>query len=245
MHLTKYSVHRNKIKGFTLVELLVVIAIISVLAGMLLPALENAISSARQVSCMNNLRQVGFYVRDYAQSYNDYMLSSLYPTVPELLFGMPIPAQSYLTSQSLPTYIDLSSDTDSKSHPYYCPAYGAKYSKSLFGASYPYTYTSNGNAGQIDAISGAPIEGGDLKRFCEFKLYSKNAFIGDGQERNGNQVWHCRDYILSDIGIHNDKSNYLFFDGHVESRFVIIVVGPVGFFTEQYFWQKWDDPAIE
>lgn len=45
--------------GFTLVELMVVIAIISVLAGLLLPALEEAMESARSVHCSNNLRQMG------------------------------------------------------------------------------------------------------------------------------------------------------------------------------------------
>ena len=44
--------------GFTLVELLAVIAIISILASMLLPALEQAIDSARQIACMNNMRQI-------------------------------------------------------------------------------------------------------------------------------------------------------------------------------------------
>jgi len=58
-------------KGFTLVELLVVISIITVLAAMLLPTLERALSQARAVVCLGQFKQVALISNMYADDNED------------------------------------------------------------------------------------------------------------------------------------------------------------------------------
>jgi prepilin-type N-terminal cleavage/methylation domain-containing protein len=62
---------RRQVRGFTLIELLVVIAIIAILAALLLPVLAKSKGKAKDVACVNNLKELYTGLRVWADDQGD------------------------------------------------------------------------------------------------------------------------------------------------------------------------------
>lgn len=114
-----------KLMSFTLIELLVVIAIIAILAGMLLPALNNSRKSAIGSQCLSNLKQTMTTAINYSSEWQGKL-----------------PSQN-LDNGYASVFLKNKYSSDPKHKPFICPGY-----KPIYSGDHVY-----GLASRVDGVS--------------------------------------------------------------------------------------------
>lgn len=112
-------------RAFTLIELLVVISIISLLIGILLPALQAARDAARRSACASNHRQIGIAIAAYAGDY-DGMVPPAIEAAPATGTAQAYSASVRSTSPDVPLNLGrlVSNGNLTAAEVLYCPSDG-------------------------------------------------------------------------------------------------------------------------
>jgi prepilin-type N-terminal cleavage/methylation domain-containing protein/prepilin-type processing-associated H-X9-DG protein len=201
-----YKSHNARSKGFTLIELLVVIAIIAILAAILFPAFAKARESARRISCVNNLKQIGTSLMQYTQEYDEKLAAAEVTDSGNVVW--PTMIRAYLQDNAV----------------YKCPSNSSATFLNYTNNTVPNHYQTNGSGdfgnqrshvGGTDGIA-RPMNVDNSATLSQIKAPSQLILIN---EHNGDRTapqMHNPDGNFRPQG-HLGTTNFLFADGHVKS----------------------------
>jgi prepilin-type N-terminal cleavage/methylation domain-containing protein/prepilin-type processing-associated H-X9-DG protein len=209
------------VAGFTLLELLTVIAIIGILAAILIPVVGSVRKSARNATCLSNLRQLGvafyLYVGDNRGSIPQFSITSN-PNMPTYRWGCYGGGYGSVT-KPLNAYVGRTHQNNNIENPdvFTCP--GDLALGGIDGSSpiYGWSGTTYGSSYVVSQTIYTPGYGVSSFRMTDVKSPSKLVLMGD-------MMMFAPSYgtwaITSWHGGSN-ISNVLLFDGHVKSLNVV------------------------
>lgn len=198
-------------RGWTLIELLVTLSIITLLMGLLLPALGQSRSTALRLECLSQLRQMGIAAEVYLHTYDGFYPPAYWTAGgvlytweittlpgPQHVPGVLWQGQGTITIQQCPSYDGPDNWTDA-------PYTGYNYNTSYLGR---------------DAAPPSPARQQEVRQPSQCAVFGDGGYSGGANkfmrspQPSPSDAFFSARYAGAQAFRHQDATNAVFADGH-------------------------------